>query len=498
MNEPRVTPLAHGPALAAVVAASIAAWLVTHGNVKAIVWCAIPIVLAAVLEYGVRQRGLNSAAWRYLASSLALFGVAELMLTAEEQQWYDPPAFAPSYVGYLVANSLMLVGFVRLVRQAAPRLDRMDWIDCAIVTLGPGCLLWQFVIAPLAPEASFSLLDRGFLVGILVFDFAFALMAWRLLAGRLRLISGVMLLGSALLMALGDVAYDLLALHGGSIGGMTDLMYPVAWSLLAFAPFHGSINALTSRHDAGTELNTGHRQFATLATVASIAPVAMLVEELRGNHGSLVAVSLAAVVVFLLVVYRMQILVRALKGAAEALGLAATHDSLTGLANRAMLLQQMEHALAKRHGNDERCALVYADLNGFKATNDTFGHAVGDAVLVEVAARLKASCRPSDTVARLGGDEFVVLVEDIENREVVDQIVDRIRESLKMTQLVGDSAVRVSASLGVAFEPHESCTAAELLQAADQAMYAEKTASRTTPAASLPCQALPVEVHANR
>jgi diguanylate cyclase (GGDEF)-like protein len=487
MIEPRVTRPAHGAALASAAAALVGVWIVTDGTAKAIIWCAIPVLLASVLAYGVRQRGLTGTAWRYLVLSLALFGVAEMLLTAEEREWYHAPTFAPSYVGYLVANSLMLVGFVRLVRQAAPRLDQMDWIDCAIVTLGPGCLLWQFVIAPLAPEASFSVLDRGFLVGILVFDFAFALMAWRLLAGRIRLISGLMLLASALLMALGDVTYDLLALHGGSIGGMTDLIYPVAWSFLAFAPFHRSIHALTARDESGTVVNAGHGHFATLAAVASIAPVAMLVKELHGGRDSLVAVSVATVVVFLLVVYRMQLLVGALKGAAEALELAATHDSLTGLANRAMLLQRMEHALVKRHGTEKRCALVYADLDGFKVTNDTFGHAVGDAVLVEVATRLRASCRPSDTVARLGGDEFVALIEDIENREVVDQIVDRIRESLKIMQVIDGAAVHVSASLGVAFEPHESCTAAELLQAADLAMYTEKTASRSKPEA-------PVEV----
>jgi diguanylate cyclase (GGDEF)-like protein len=456
--------------------AAICLWRVSEGTLKTVVWVAIPLLSGAVTLVGARRSGQTSKAWRLIAISIATFGVGELVLTSEERGWYQPPTLAPSYFVYLAANFTMLVGFVQLVKQAAPRLDRMEWIDCAIVTIGPGCLVWQFVIAPLAPAAHIGVFDRGFLVGILVFDFAFALMAWRLLAGRFRLVSGIMLLASPLLMAVADIAYDLGVLRGGSSGGTTDVLYPISWALLAFAPFHPSIRTLTSP-DSKKVVPVSRHHFWSLAAVASIAPVAGLAEELSGGTDSLVAVSIATVVVFLLVVYRMRILVSELERAGKDLQRAATHDSLTGLANRAMLMDRLGHALARRPDADNRCALVYADLNGFKASNDTFGHHVGDQLLILAGQRLLEACRRGDTVARLGGDEFIVLI-DGATTDVVATVAERVRAALRITE-VGGISVNVSASIGLAFESLNGCSPADLLQEADQAMYVEKSSDRT-------------------
>jgi diguanylate cyclase len=458
--------------------ALIGAWLVTNGAIKTAIWVCIPLILGAVVLVGARMNGLKSRAWRYLAMSVWGFGISELLLTAEEHGWYAPPNFAPSYFGYFFANLAMLLAFVQLVKQAAPHLDRMEWIDCAIVTIGPGCLLWQFIIVPLAPAVEIGILDRVFLVGIVVFDFAFALMAWRLLAGRYKLVSGVMLLLSPLLMTGADIAYDLVALNGGSIGGATDVLYPISWSLLAFAPFHKSIRTLTSAASKTAISRTSRHHFSSLAIVASIAPLAILWKELSGGTESLVSISIATVVVFLLVVYRMRLLVGQLERVGKDLQRAATHDSLTGLANRAMLMDRLEHALSKRHGINDRCALVYADLNGFKGTNDTYGHHVGDELLIHAGRRLLDSCRPSDTVARLGGDEFVVLLEGTATEDL-GALVDRVRAALSITEIPGGPKVNISASVGVAIEPHDGCSAAELLQIADQGMYFEKVAAKS-------------------
>jgi diguanylate cyclase (GGDEF)-like protein len=462
---------------------AIFAWFLADGVLKTVVWVSIPLGLGAFTAVGAHRNGLSGSAWRFIAAGLGLFGFAELVLTAEENGWYEAPTLAPSYFAYLTANFAMLIGLVQLVKRAAPQFTRIEWVDCAIVAAVPACLLWQFIISPLAPAGEISAFDRGFLVGILVFDFAFALMAWRLLAGRYHLVSGVLILSSTLLMAAGDIAYDLSALHGGSIGGATDVVYPISWLLTALAALHPSSRTLTSFQTPTNPGQGSRRQFWSLAAVASVAPIAALAHEITRPEGSPIALSLGALLVILLVLYRVRILVDALENAGVELRIAATHDGLTGLANRTMLMDRLEHALSKRHGVNNRCALVYADLNGFKATNDTYGHSVGDQLLVLAASRLRETCRSGETVARLGGDEFTVLVENTNGTDI-DVLVDRVRNALRITDVAG-LPVNISASVGVAVEPIESCSAAELLQRADQSMYREKSSAQTTQAQQL-------------
>jgi diguanylate cyclase (GGDEF)-like protein len=466
-------------ALLVAVTLALSVWLQSGEVLRAAIWFSMLVVLGTVTIAGGARNGVRSAAWRTLGASLFCYGIAELLLTAESQRWYGASTFAPSYAAYAVANFTMLIGFVRLVKSVAPRLDRTDWIDCTLVTIGPGCLLWQFVVAPLAPNASISVLDRSFLVGILVFDFAFALMAWRLMAGRKNLVSGWVLFAMTMLMTVADTIYDLGVLHGSETSGATELLYPMCWTLLAVAGLHPSVRLLTTSVAKATRL-PGGRYFATLALVTSAAPGAILAVELFGNGSSVLPLSVATLVVFLLVVYRIRLLVSDLERVGTELTVAATHDGLTGLANRRMLMTQLEKALLRRHSNGDRCVLIYADLNGFKATNDTLGHSVGDELLIEAGKALAAVCRPSDTVARLGGDEFIVLLTDGQEGDSVLALADRIRSALTITRLPNGTQVQVSASVGVAVEPEQGCSAADLLQAADAAMYAEKQSSRLT------------------
>ena len=149
----------------------------------------------------------------------------------------------------------------------------------------------------------------------------------------------------------------------------------------------------------------------------------------------------------------------------------ARHDPLTDLPNRGILLDRVAHALHRARRSQARVALLFIDLDSFKPVNDRYGHAAGDAVLVEVARRLIECTRESDTVARLGGDEFAVLLEDISFREAFE-IADRILAGLQYGR-VGTDPVTLGCSIGVAFgEGSESAEA--LLRKADLAMYEAK------------------------
>lgn len=153
----------------------------------------------------------------------------------------------------------------------------------------------------------------------------------------------------------------------------------------------------------------------------------------------------------------------------------ATHDPLTGLANRDLFLDQLERALAFGSRYNRKTGLLFVDLDGFKSINDTMGHAKGDALLKAVSARLLSSVRRSDAVARLGGDEFVILLPDVTSRRDVSHVKDTILESLRVTvELSGDEALVVEASIGSAMSPLDGATAQDLLDAADSDMYREK------------------------
>jgi diguanylate cyclase (GGDEF)-like protein/PAS domain S-box-containing protein len=148
----------------------------------------------------------------------------------------------------------------------------------------------------------------------------------------------------------------------------------------------------------------------------------------------------------------------------------AVHDPLTGLANRTLLRDRLDHACARslREGGDT--AVLFVDLDHFKRVNDVHGHRVGDAVLVEIAARLRTAVRPADTVARFGGDEFVVVCEEVEESVAV-ALAERLLRAIADPLLIDGGAHAVSASIGVAVGLGE---AERLLADADAAVYLAK------------------------
>ena len=165
--------------------------------------------------------------------------------------------------------------------------------------------------------------------------------------------------------------------------------------------------------------------------------------------------------------------------------LAAT-DHLTRLANRALFEDRLGRAIdrgkrdAERHGEHSPMALVYLDLDGFKAVNDRYGHAAGDALLCEVAARLRQGVRTLDTVARLGGDEFALILPDIGSAANARRLIENLLASLRRPFTHGESTLAVSVSLGVSMFPDDGDSAESLTTRADEAMYAAKAAGGNT------------------
>ena len=166
------------------------------------------------------------------------------------------------------------------------------------------------------------------------------------------------------------------------------------------------------------------------------------------------------------------------KIAEEQISQLVCYDVLTGLINRSSLQSQLEHALATAHRERHALAVIFLDLDHFKTINDTLGHAVGDALLREVARRLRHSVRDGDIVARLGGDEFVVILTEVENVAATVHVADKILQVLAQRYRIGEHELHSTASLGIAFYPDDGEDSETLMKNADNAVHHAKSLGR--------------------
>ena len=162
----------------------------------------------------------------------------------------------------------------------------------------------------------------------------------------------------------------------------------------------------------------------------------------------------------------------------------AGHDSLTGLPNRHRLRGQLDAALAEARASGAPIAVLYLDLDGFKTANDTCGHEGGDALLREVARRLRDTLRQGDALARLGGDEFVILLPGCTAGTAAHAIADKVRTAMREPFRIGEHELQLSASIGIAAYPDDGASHDTLLRQADKAMYNAKRAGGDRQAAA--------------
>lgn len=169
-----------------------------------------------------------------------------------------------------------------------------------------------------------------------------------------------------------------------------------------------------------------------------------------------------------------------MKNNEEKLHKQAYYDTLTHLANRSLGYERLEHAIEKAKNKGKKVGILFLDLDKFKDVNDTMGHDAGDALLIEVAQRLKKSCNSSDTVCRLGGDEFLVVLEEVNGYGDVIQVIEKIMHSIVEPVLINGKKINTTTSIGVTFYPDDGLDISQLLKNADIAMYRAKNEGRNT------------------
>jgi diguanylate cyclase (GGDEF)-like protein len=227
------------------------------------------------------------------------------------------------------------------------------------------------------------------------------------------------------------------------------------------------------QREALSNLARGKRMFDGLRTIdAGIetrgeTQLAALFRHTQGVYAQTITIALALEALVVLSLFA----VLAVTGFAKTAHANANEDTLTGVGNRRMALRALKRSLAE---NAEAPGLLYMDLDGFKKINDTHGHASGDAILIEVAWRLKRLVRTADTVARLGGDEFLCIMTPPVMRERLDEVAHRVYHALtRPYRIAGDEFV-VGCSVGWVLAPPDARTADQLLALADRAMYHAK------------------------
>ena len=215
-------------------------------------------------------------------------------------------------------------------------------------------------------------------------------------------------------MLAADVGYTFLSLHSTyTAGGLLDVGWWMSYVLVVAAAVHPDAFQVADPLPERSQSRLTVRRLVVLGAVTLASPVVLSVRLGLDKSLDIPALLGGTIVMFTLVVLRLVLVTRELDVSRMRLLHEATHDSLTGLANRTVFADRVAAALAQRQPDGSHAAVLSIDLDDFKSVNDSLGHAAGDRLLCIVAERLRALLRPSDTVARLGGDEFAILLESV-------------------------------------------------------------------------------------
>jgi diguanylate cyclase (GGDEF)-like protein len=470
-------------------------FLLPDGLVQSVGYNVIGLLAIGGVAVGIRiNRPADSLTWWLFAvGSLCSIG-ADVVLTVYSSLGIEPatPSIADGL--YLAAYPFLFCAVVRLGHRAAGLVSRERWTDAAIVTLGVLALTWQVLMGSYAHDNTLSTAGKLTLMLYPIMDIGvlFVVVSSLAFAGVRGTAPKIIGLAMAVLLA-GDVAYDLLALHGAyTPGSLVDATWLINYVLIGVAALHPSM--ATARAHGPQPPRSRLSWMPILALAAFAAPTLLLVTSLTGGHADVPVLAVLSLVLAGLVTARMSWMfgsmstqARQLIARTESLQQAlverdtlaadlrhqAFHDSLTGLANRALLHDRVEHALARSARELDMIALILIDLDGFKNVNDSLGHRAGDSLLVTVASRISAMVRPSDTVARLGGDEFAVLMESVVDQADAIAVANRVVAALREPCDVGEHSIALSASAGITFGTAKKSTE-QLLSESDAAMYEAK------------------------
>lgn len=454
-------------AAAAAAAILLTLYLAADGSVlRQSAWLALVAGSTAAVLVGIRAHAPSSRRpWALLGVGLGMLTVVNLL---EFPLWQSHELLlAVAMVLELIAFPIIGLATLDLVRHQTPHGDREGAIDGAIVMIALATLLSGTVFTP---ETLTSRTPLAYaLLGVAPVVLAgVATAAMRLLfVGNLRVASTWLVAAAPVLALAGHVLRSLAQTNATyARGGVEDLPIGMAYALVGLAALHPSMVTLTQAAPTGERRLTNGR-VAILGLALLAAPATLLMT------GQVLIPVVASAALSLLVLLRLWRLVIERETGRNDMREQASHDPLTGLPNRTVLIERLDAALSRRAPADLPDAVLFLDLNGFKRVNDELGHAAGDELLVQVAERLRASHRAGDLIARLAGDEFVLVCGGIAESGVV-HVTERVIAALERPFVLEGGETRVGVSVGVAFRTAQTAGAEALLTEADAAMYQAK------------------------
>ncbi len=439
-------------------------------------------VVAAVL-YGVHlHRPAHRTPWLVVAAGQLCWVLADTTLYWQYDVMHVDAYPSISDAFYLVGYPVLAAGMMLLIRARRQGRDLPGLLDSATVTAGLAILSWAFLTEPTiqasaarpgaaAVSAAYPLVDI-LLIAVLI----------RLLVssgGRIRSLH--LLLVSLALLIVADSLTAANELYTAGPDDLTEMIWLSSYVCWGAAALHPSMARITEP-DLQRRRPLRVQRFAAMTLATLVTPGILAVQTLAGLDTSVWAVIVGSVVMFLLVLARMNATINQIAAMGrqrtllqEELHHQASHDALTGLPNRTQALLLTTQALERARDTGDAVTVLFVDLDGFKAVNDTWGHRAGDEVLRVAARRLASAIRHGDVAARLGGDEFVVMLEggtgDGTAVQVAERVIDAITDPIALS--AGGQA-RVGASVGIASSTDGEVTADELVHDADRALYRAK------------------------
>jgi diguanylate cyclase (GGDEF)-like protein len=436
-----------------------------------------------LFAFGVRRNRTVEVPWLLVGAGFALFVVGDLLFTLNEFVFHVETFPSSADVAYLAGYPVLAIGLAALVRRGGKGHSAL--IDAGIVITPLAVAGFVYIIQPTA-AFGVTFLEKAVSGAYPTGDLVCLAVLVRIVAGlerdsgsrigRGQPALGMLIVSLGALLA-GDIIFLSTTLTDSYVsGGWSDSLYLFSYLALGLMALDPSLARISARSEPN-EVTLSRRRLGLLAVAALVTPGMLALQWLRDAELTVPLVVGGTIVSFLLVVARMSGLVQALESSRRQLHFEATHDALTGLPNRQLFNARLDAML--RRG--EAGALLFVDLDRFKAVNDTLGHHEGDRVLVEVAELLHSAVRSTDIVARLAGDEFVVLLQSDDDIEAL-RVANRLVEMVRVTRLAGADPIVVTASVGMArwaalTGPDH---ADHLLKAADDAMYDAKRINGNT------------------
>ncbi len=428
----------------------------------------------------VRAAGRSRSGWALLATGSYGWALGNTYWSWNELVVKADVLFpSPADYGFLVFPAAGAAGMFLLAGRSALGARLASVMDGCVVAISLLSISWVISLhdvyragadSTLAFAVSMAYPCGDVLLGVMIF-----LLATRTRPGG-RWVMALLILGM-LGMTLSDTLFATTTANGSySSGQLSDAGWIVGFAALTAAGWRSAGNPLTLNSD---HAQRGWQLFLPYVPFGA-AVVTATVEVLRGFQLDLLQV-VAVLSLLILVLTRQFIILAHNRSLTDELRYQAFHDGLTELANRALFMDRLEHALALRARGGSELVVMYLDLDDFKLINDSLGHDAGDALLRGVAERLRACLRTENTIARLGGDEFAVIIED--GHRYQDQ-AKRILDSLAHPFPSGNRSITASASIGIAYTaalPSRSdVTAEDLLKQVDLALYAAKEQGKNT------------------